>query len=121
MRAKKQDYFPFRPVSDSVHLTKDDTEENNLAAEPEHLHDHPKNEIRFEAQLANERVAQHDPPNLKIAAHAADVLWRSAQLVNWRIARSVARCFLTRHCRNCFAVERWSARSTTSQIVRTLQ
>ena len=69
MRAKKQDDFPFRPVTDSVHLAEDDAEEDDLAAKPEHFHDHPENEIRFETQLANERVAQHDPPNLKIAAH----------------------------------------------------
>ena len=70
MRAEEQDDFPLRPVADLVHLTEDDAEENDLAAEPEHFHDHPEDKIRFEAQLANERVAQHDPPNLKIAAHA---------------------------------------------------
>ena len=73
MRADEQDHFPFRPVADPVDLTEDDAEEKNLAAKPEHLHDHPENEIRLEAHLANERVAQHDRVNFEVTAHACSL------------------------------------------------
>src|SRR5205814_6431928 len=69
MCAEQQDHFPFRPVTDSIHLTEDDAKENDLAAEPEDFHDHPEKEVRLEAQLADKRVAQHDSPNLKVAPH----------------------------------------------------
>ena len=65
-----------------VDLPEDDAEENDLAAEPEHFHDHPKNEIGLEAQLADERVAQHDPPDFKVTPHADDLFWRGVRLVN---------------------------------------
>ena len=44
MRADEQHDFPFRPVADPIDLAENDAEENNLAAEPEHLHDHPEDE-----------------------------------------------------------------------------
>src|ERR1051326_2378297 len=67
--ADEQDHFPFRPVADSIDLSENDAEENDLAAEPEHFHDHPENEVGLETELANERVAQHDPPDLEITPH----------------------------------------------------
>ena len=69
VRPDKQDHFPFRPVADLVDLAKDDAEEQNLPAEPEHLHDHPENEVGLEAHLADERVAQHDRVDFEVAAH----------------------------------------------------
>ena len=73
MRADEQDDFPFRPVADVIDLAEDDAEEDDLTAKPEHFHHHPENEIRLEAQLANKRVAQHDPVNFKIASHRANL------------------------------------------------
>jgi len=35
-------------------------EKKRSGHEPKHLHQHPKQEVRFEAQLTDERVAQHD-------------------------------------------------------------
>src|SRR5438067_7163669 len=65
----EEDDFPLRPITDVIDLPEDDPEENDLAAEPEHFHDHPKNEVHLETQLADERVAQHDSPDLEVAAH----------------------------------------------------
>jgi hypothetical protein len=31
-----------------------------LADEPQHFHEHPEEEVRFETHLADERVAKHD-------------------------------------------------------------
>ena len=70
VRADEQDHFPFRPVADPVDLPEDDAEEHDLAAEPEHLHHHPEEEIRLETQLADERVAQHDRVDFEVTAHA---------------------------------------------------
>ena len=69
VRADEQDHLPFRPAPDLVHLPENDAEERDLAAEPKHFHDHPKDEVDLETQLADERVAQHDPPDFEIAAH----------------------------------------------------
>src|SRR5215204_5290724 len=67
--ADQKDDFPFRPIADLLHLAEDDAEEEDLSAEPKNLHEHPKNEIGFEAHLANERIAQHDRVDFEIAAH----------------------------------------------------
>jgi hypothetical protein len=80
--ADEQDHLPLRPVADAVDLPKNDAEEDDLAGEPEHFHDHPKNEIGLEAQLADEGVAQHDSPDFKVTPHADDLFWRSARIVN---------------------------------------
>jgi hypothetical protein len=50
-------------------LTENDAEKGDLAAKPKYLYDQPKDEIRLETHFANERIAQHDPPNLKVAPH----------------------------------------------------
>jgi len=60
MGADEQNHFPFCPISDAVDITEDDGEKNDLADEPKHLHQHPKQEVCFEAHFADERVAQHD-------------------------------------------------------------
>jgi hypothetical protein len=70
VRADEQDHLPFRPVADLVDLPEDDTEEENLAAKPKHLHDHPEDEIGLETHLADERVAQHDRVNFEVASHS---------------------------------------------------
>jgi hypothetical protein len=41
----------------------------NLAAKPEHLGQHPEDEVRFETHLANERIPQHDGVNVDVTAH----------------------------------------------------
>ena len=69
MRPDEQDDLPFRPVADPVDLTENDAEENDLAAEPEHFHHHPEDEVRLETHLADERVAQHDGIDLDITPH----------------------------------------------------
>jgi len=66
----EQDHFPFRPIANLIDLPKDDAEKKNLPAKPKHLDQHPKNEIRLEAHLANKRVAQHDGVNFEVATHA---------------------------------------------------
>ena len=73
MRAHEQYHFPFRPVPDAIDLAKNDTEEKNLTAKPEHLHQHPEDEIRLEAHLANKRVAHHDPVNFEITSHRVNL------------------------------------------------
>jgi len=67
--ADEEDHFPFRPTADPIDLPENDAEESDLAAEPKDFHDHPENKVRLETQLADERVAQHDSPDLEIATH----------------------------------------------------
>jgi hypothetical protein len=62
-------------------LSENDIEKDDLAAEPEDLDDHPEDEIGFEAQLPDERVPEHDSPDLEVAAHGS-AFWRSWRLVN---------------------------------------
>jgi hypothetical protein len=50
-------------------LPKNNAEENDLAAKPEDLDNHPEEEIRLEAHLANKRVAQHDGVDFDVTAH----------------------------------------------------
>ena len=69
MCADEQYHFPFRPITNAIDLAKDNAEEKNLTAKPQHLYDHPENKIRLKAHLANKRVAQHDPVNFEIALH----------------------------------------------------
>jgi hypothetical protein len=57
MGADEQNHFPFCPITDAIDIPEDDGEKNDLADEPKHFHQHPKQEVRFEAQLADERVA----------------------------------------------------------------
>jgi hypothetical protein len=75
-------------------VPENDAEENNLAAEPQHFHQHPKDKIRFETHLTDERVAQHDGVNFEVTPHpfrcnttlsvvsqllaSANVLWKEA-------------------------------------------
>src|SRR5437588_3975326 len=66
VRPDEQNDFPFCPIPDAVDIAEDDGEKNDLADEPKHLYQHPKQEVRFETQLADERVAQHDGVNLDV-------------------------------------------------------
>ena len=69
MGADEQHDFPLGPVADAVDLSENDTEENDLTAKPENFDDHPEQEIRLEAHLADERVAQHDGVDVDVTAH----------------------------------------------------
>ena len=64
VRADEEDDFPFCPIPNSIDLTEDDAEKNDLPAKPQDLDHHPKNEVRLETQLPDEGVAQHDRINL---------------------------------------------------------
>src|SRR5206468_11941619 len=66
MGADEQNHFPFCPIADPVDIAENDREKSDLPDEPQHFHQHPKQEIRFETQLADERVAQHDGVNLDV-------------------------------------------------------
>src|ERR1051326_113367 len=68
MRADEQNDFPFCPITDAVDIAEDDREENDLADEPEDFDQHPKEEIRLEAHLANERIAKHDRIDLDVTS-----------------------------------------------------
>src|SRR5215831_5574660 len=72
--ADQQDHFPFCPVTNAIDISKNDAEENDLAAEPQNLHHHPQQEVRLEAQVPDERVAQHDGIDFDVTAHH---LWLS--------------------------------------------
>jgi hypothetical protein len=39
--ADQQHDLPLRPVTNSIDITENDAEEDNLAAEPKNLYDHP--------------------------------------------------------------------------------
>src|SRR5439155_17026686 len=67
--ADEQNHLPFCPIADAVDIAEDDGEKSDLADEPQHFHQHPKQEVRFETQLADERVAKHDGINLEIPSH----------------------------------------------------
>jgi hypothetical protein len=67
--ADQQYHFPFRPVANVIDIPKNDAEKNDLAAEPENFHRHPQQEVRFEAQIADKRIAQHDGINFDVTAH----------------------------------------------------
>src|ERR1039457_2678543 len=84
MRPDEQDHFPFYPVTDPVHLAKNDAEEKNLPPKPQDFHDHPEQKVRFETHLANERVAQHDSVDLEIASHDQSFLRQRAAQVKWQ-------------------------------------
>src|SRR5450755_531124 len=88
MRPDEQDHFPFRPVTDPVHLAKNDAEEKNLSPKPQDFHDHPEQKVRFETHLANERVAQHDSVDFEIASHDQGFLPPQTVQVNCRKLRS---------------------------------
>src|SRR6266436_1226042 len=60
VRTDQQHDLPLCPIADPIHIAENDTEEHDLAAEPEHLDRHPQQKVRLETQLANERVTQHD-------------------------------------------------------------
>ena len=89
VRADEQHHFPFRPIADLIHLSKDDAEEDDLAAEPKHLHQHPKDEIRLEAHLANERVAQHDGVDFEVAAHRPHTFHEFGR---WKLSKRTEQC-----------------------------
>src|SRR4029077_16168569 len=72
--ADKQHHFPFCPVTDAIDIPKNDAEKNDLAAEPQNLHHHPQQEVRFEDHVPDERVTQHDGIDFDVAAHH---LWLS--------------------------------------------
>src|SRR3954471_17967769 len=67
--ADKQHDLPLRPIADPVDVAENDAEENDLAAKPEDFDDQPEKKIRFETQLTDERVAQHDRVDLKVTTH----------------------------------------------------
>src|SRR5213596_1889333 len=69
MRADKQHDLPLCPVTNTIDIGENDAEEDNLAAEPKDLHDHPQEKVRLETQLANERVAQHDGVDFDVTPH----------------------------------------------------
>jgi hypothetical protein len=50
-------------------IPKNDTEKNDLATEPQNLDHHPQQEVRLEAQIPDERVAQHDGIDFDVTAH----------------------------------------------------
>jgi hypothetical protein len=74
VRPDQQNDFPFCPVANVIDTPKNDAEKNDLAAEPQNLHHHPQQEVRLEAQIADERVAQHDGIDFDVTAHH---LWLS--------------------------------------------
>src|SRR6476646_9377701 len=82
--ADQQHYFPFRPVTDVIDISKNDAEKNDLPAEPQNLDHHPQQEVRLKAQVADERVAQHDGIDFDVTAHRL-VLSFTCSRVNLRI------------------------------------
>ena len=59
--SNEQDDLPFRPSADHSHVGEDHLDEDDLAQEPEHLHEHPEQKVEFETHLADERVPEHHP------------------------------------------------------------
>ena len=55
-RAQQHHHLPLRPGANPIGMRVDDREERQLQREPEHLHDDPKEEVRFETHLAHDRV-----------------------------------------------------------------
>src|SRR5215813_6062700 len=72
--ADQQHHFPFCPVTDVIDITKNDAEKDDLAAEPQNLDHHPQQEVRLEAHVPDERVAQHDGIDFDVTVHH---LWLS--------------------------------------------
>jgi hypothetical protein len=52
-----------------IDISKNDAEKNDLPAEPKNLDHHPQQEVRFETQIPDERVAQHDGIDFDVTAH----------------------------------------------------
>jgi hypothetical protein len=77
----EQNDFPFCPITDAVDIAENDGEKNDLADEPKHLHQHPKQEVRFETHLANEGVTKHDGVDLDVTPdHVLPVILIGAQV-----------------------------------------
>ncbi len=70
VRPDEQNHFPLCPIADAIDIAKNDTEENDLPDEPEHLDNQPEQKICFETHLADERIAQHDSVNLDVTPHS---------------------------------------------------
>src|SRR3981081_2119962 len=96
MRADEQDHFPFCPIADAVDVTEDDAEKNDLAAEPKHFHQHPKQEVRFKAHLADKRVAKHDGIDFDVTPHLVSCLYLWGQ-VNRHLHEALCILFRYRH------------------------
>src|ERR1041384_6759287 len=65
----QQHHLPFCPVTDAIDIPKNDAEKNDLAAEPKNLYHHPQQEVRLEAHVPDERVAQHNGIDFDVTAH----------------------------------------------------
>src|SRR5947209_11207515 len=57
--SNEQNHFPFCPIADAIDVAENDGEENDLPDKPKDFHQHPKDEIRLETHLADQRVAKH--------------------------------------------------------------
>jgi hypothetical protein len=70
MSSDQHNDLPFRPVSNPVHITEDDLDENDLSDEPQQLDSHPKQEVCLESHFADHRVAEHDGIDLSVPAQS---------------------------------------------------
>ena len=72
LRMNKSDSFLGRPSRNLRHMPVHHLDERHLAEEPARLDNHPKEKVRLEIHLTNQRVAKREAVDGEVAIHGND-------------------------------------------------